>query len=631
MPHPDRTIYKPHDPGPGGRGTIRIKHAVHTEIAVMLPLPVITAIGISAVRVTYRMINHLPHTAAHQIVVCIDFLPIPFRVSRSYPHGVRIFTEEIGPVAQFPYPVSLLTDGMHPLDRRIHLAPHIVGLFLRVNRTLIVHRQVRMLFQIVIHPVRIINAARLIPQAPQNHRHVSLVTLVQPSRPVHVMPRPRRIVADAVIIRRKSVRHGTVRLQVRLIYHIDAQFVAQLQQIRIRRIVGRAHRINIIFLTELHIPLDLFRRQRITVVTARIVVIDAVQLHFTVIQIKNGAPDRHILKARPYLHTAAGHFIVQIVQHRRLRIPFLYRQILEYRFGHPVFRLHRPAFKNTVSFQNKSHFPVRIQLHAGRRPIALRCLTCLKTDIPDVPFLADPQQHIPKDAVIAEHILTLQIGAVTPAAHHRHQFIGPRMDIRSNIELRRIVGTFRIARKAAVHIQIDTACHPEEGQHMVFRTVLHLKKPAVHTHIIVLFLRLLPPRPDPMIRTDPAKALPHLLRGRNLRRLVWELVTHIHIERLRIPAKLPAGRHIQPVKLHIIRVDHFRKLTRPRIKLKVPLAVQADDLRRAVTLPGPAHSVRLLPVRIRDKITSRRKFVDLKCVKILVVRCVDPVLHTSAS
>ncbi len=178
MAHPDRTINILHDPGSGRRCTVRIEHTVHAEVAVMFPFPVIAAIGIGSVRVQDRMVHHLPDTASHQVIISINLFPVAFCITWADPHCMRIFAQKIRSVAQLPHLISFFSDLMHSPDRRIHLASHIIGFLLRMDRALIVNRKLRMFLQIIIHPVGIVNPARFISEAPHNHGHVSLVTLV---------------------------------------------------------------------------------------------------------------------------------------------------------------------------------------------------------------------------------------------------------------------------------------------------------------------------------------------------------------------------------------------------------------------------------------------------------------------
>ncbi len=224
--------------------------------------------------------------------------------------------------------------------------------------------------------------------------------------------------------------HGTVRLKIRLIHHIDSQLIAHFQQVRIRRIVGCPYRVDIIFLTQFHITLDLLGSQRIAVLTAGVMVIHPMQLYFMVIQIENRVFDHNILKANPRFHTTACNLIIQVIQYRLLGIPLCHIQVLEHGLRYLIPGNNRSSLTDSVSFQSKGDFSVRIQLHAGRCPIAVPCLLRLKTDIPDIAVITDPQQYITEDPVVAEHILTFQIGSVTPSVHHCRQLIFSLMDIR---------------------------------------------------------------------------------------------------------------------------------------------------------------------------------------------------------
>ena len=150
---------------------------------------------------------------------------------------MSVFTEKVRPVAELLYFIFLLAYLMHTLRRRIHLAGHIVGLALCVYRALVVYRKKRVVFQILVFLVCIVRAARLIAEAPHDDGRMHLVSLIHPGRAVDVMSLPLRIVAYAVIAWRQLMYVCSVGLDVRLIHDIDAKFITELKQIRVRRIV----------------------------------------------------------------------------------------------------------------------------------------------------------------------------------------------------------------------------------------------------------------------------------------------------------------------------------------------------------------------------------------------------------
>ena len=139
MRHADRPVNKPDNLGAGRGLPVRIEHTVNAEIAVMLPLAVVPSVGIGSVRMENRMVHHFPDTAAHQIIIVIDFLPVCFGIAGTHTHGVGIFTEEIRPVVEALLFSAVLADPVHLLHRWVHLAAYIIRLPFAVDSALVMH------------------------------------------------------------------------------------------------------------------------------------------------------------------------------------------------------------------------------------------------------------------------------------------------------------------------------------------------------------------------------------------------------------------------------------------------------------------------------------------------------------
>ena len=106
-----------------------------------------------------------------------------------------------------------------------------------MDGALVVDRQAREPLEVLVLLVGVVHAAGLVPEAPHDYRRMHLVALVHPGRAVNVVRLPRRIVADAVIAWRQLVDEGAVRLEICLVDDVYAELVAELQKIRIRRVV----------------------------------------------------------------------------------------------------------------------------------------------------------------------------------------------------------------------------------------------------------------------------------------------------------------------------------------------------------------------------------------------------------
>ena len=126
------------------------------------------------------MVYHLPYTAAHQVVILVDFLPVSFRVAGAYAHGMRVFAHKVRTIVKSCLSPCMLTDVMDHLDARIHLTADIIGNSLAVDRALIVNRKVRVCFEEFIHGIRIVVAAGFVSERPHDNRCIgmNLVALI---------------------------------------------------------------------------------------------------------------------------------------------------------------------------------------------------------------------------------------------------------------------------------------------------------------------------------------------------------------------------------------------------------------------------------------------------------------------
>ena len=230
MSDPDRAIDESDDLRAGGRSPVGIEKAVHTEIAVVAPLAVVSSVGVAAVLVENRVIDHLPHAAADQVVVFIDLFPVGFGIAGSHSHGVRVFAHEIGPVVELLLLAAVLAGVMDHLYGRVHLAADIISDPLAVDGALVVYGQIRAKLQVVVHRVCIVIAARLISEAPHHDRCVAvdLISLVETADPVDIVRLPFAVMADGIVGRGKLHRKCPVGLQVVLVHDIETVFVSEL-------------------------------------------------------------------------------------------------------------------------------------------------------------------------------------------------------------------------------------------------------------------------------------------------------------------------------------------------------------------------------------------------------------------
>ena len=206
---------------------------------------------------------------------------------------MSVLAEEVWSVDELLHFVCLLAYLVYLFLGRIHLARHIIGFLLGMYRALIVHRQSRELLQVIVFLVGVMCAACLVAKAPHHDRRMHLIPLIKPCRAVNVAIFPCRIIADAVVAWRKLHNVSAVRLYVCFVYYEDAELIAHLEEIWIRRIVRSPHRIYVVLLAELHITLYLFRRHVIAIRRRCIMVVNTVEFDFPVVYEELVSPNDH--------------------------------------------------------------------------------------------------------------------------------------------------------------------------------------------------------------------------------------------------------------------------------------------------------------------------------------------------
>ena len=295
----------------------------------MLPFAVVAAVGIAAIFMQHRVVHHFPNAAAHQIIEAVDFLPVILCRAGANTHGMGIFAQEIGPVVQLLLLALMLADFSHIFHAGVHLAAHIVGDALAVDDAFVMHRDGGVGFQPGIHGIGVVIAAGLVAQAPQNDAGPVFIPVVQMLNPFHIPGQPGFVRGNAVRGGRELVGEGAVGFQIVFVYDIDAVFVAQLDEQRIRGIVGGADGVDVVAFAKQNIPLNFVRGQAVAAGGAGIVVIDAPQLQLLAVQGKDIALNLYILKAHALPDNGVAKLDVKIVQRRLFRVPLLHIQMIK--------------------------------------------------------------------------------------------------------------------------------------------------------------------------------------------------------------------------------------------------------------------------------------------------------------
>ena len=631
VPDPDGPVEVTHDPGPGRWAAVRVEETVHAEVSVVGPFPVIAAVAVAAVGVEHRVIDHLPHAAAQEIVVGVDELPVGLGVAGAHAHGVGVLAEEVGPVVQRRVLAPMLGHGQHVLGLRVHLAAHVVGLSPAVDDGLVVDGQGGPGLEPAVHGVGVFGAAGLVAQGPHQDTAVpvELVPAIEPGDPVQIPGLPAGVVGDQIVARGQMVGPGAVGLQVVFVDDVEAQLLRQLQEQGIGGIVGGTDCVDVEGLAGPQVPLDLGGSQGVALHGGGIVVVDALELQLFPVEQEDVAPDLHGPEAEAFLDTAAFRLIVEIVEDGGLRVPFRHRQVLEAKLGFPVDYKRLGAAGQAVAGQGKADPGPLGGLGAHGQGVAAAAPFRLCVHVPKIRGLGDPQQHVPEDAVVPEHVLAFQIGPGTPAAHQGQQLVLPRMQEGRQVELRRVVGALGVADELPVGVELQTAGDAEEGDHVPSLLRPQLQKAAVDAHEVVLVLGRFPPGADSLIEADPGENPAHGLEGGDSRGIEGELIADVQIEGPVDAVELPAARDGHDVKAERVGIQLRGQLGGPGIEFEIPVPVQTEDLGRPVTLLQGAHGVGPLPVGIGDEIASGRELVPLMDRKAVVVFAVDLIVHGS--
>ena len=292
------------------------------------------------------MIRHLPDTAAHEIIVTVNFPPVGFHISGADAHGVGVLAHKIGAVVEpflFPPPFSHIVNHLHCW---VHLTAHVVGLPLAVNGAFVMDRQGRAGFQVIIHCVGVAIASGLVAQRPHDNGsvRVEFVALVEAGDSVQIALPPFWVVGDGVVGRRKLMGECAVGFQVVFVHDVQAVQIRQLQQKRVRGVVGSADGVNVKLFAQERVPLDFVRRHGIAVYGTAFVVVHSVELDFPAVEQKHVAFDFHGTESDLLFDAGGGRLIVNGVERGRFRVPLRHGEIFKDGGGALPLGGNRPRF-----------------------------------------------------------------------------------------------------------------------------------------------------------------------------------------------------------------------------------------------------------------------------------------------
>ncbi len=282
------------------RPVLRVEQSVAVEVAAARErFRPVAVVGIERAALCIlpaeRLVGPVPHKSALEFRILSHQLPIACEFPLRVAHGVGIFTHDERPQLR-----GVAAVAFAPVEARIHRAVNVR--LARFVRLLILHRPARVgQFDPVVGRLEVRPVARLVAQAPHNHRrvvavacHVALVALQMRQRIVRVLGQRVLAVAHAVA------------LDVSFRHEVESIAVAQVIPVRVVRVVARAHRIDVQFLHPLHVALHVGAAHHIS----------AVRFHFVPVH----ALDQHRLPVHKQLrmldlHAAKSHILPHHLRH----------------------------------------------------------------------------------------------------------------------------------------------------------------------------------------------------------------------------------------------------------------------------------------------------------------------------
>ena len=366
-----------------------------------------------------------------------------------------------------------------------------------------------------------------------------LVALDHPLHAVDQRRLPSRIVRR---IAPPPERLEAVRLEVALVDHVEPVLVAELQKARVRRIVRRSHRVDVVRLHELdvaahHILADGTPNRRIELVP-----VDPAQQHAVPVDQQQPVLDRHPPEPDRRHHALVRARHDHVVEPRQLRAPRL-----------DALEQDRLAGRDVHAQLRHQHPRAGAARHIHAQPPGPRHVVVVGVDEHIVHPANRPRQqrHRPEDPGQPPHVLVLEIGPRGPLMHPHGEHVGlPRPDL--DRELRRQPAPARRADLDAVQPRGEGRVHALEAQHRAAgpRRRDSERHPVVARRVLV---------------------------GHE-RRIDRERVTHVRVGGLPVPVQLPVRRHRQRVPRRVVEVrgHEVQRTVRPQRVAERPRAVQGQ-------------------------------------------------------
>ena len=276
--------------------------AVHAEFPVGGAVAKVAAVGKAGLSVRTRhgdaVVHILPDKPALIQRLFVGILGVVGDAAAAVAHGVAVLAHD---KRLFRVLCQKLFDVCH---RGIHLAFHIGGggVFPVPENTLVVHKAAGVgAAEVFAHLPQGLAAVALVAARPDEDGRVVFVPFQHRfGAGKHIFPPLRARTGQRPLVRavRAQLLPCAVGLQIRLPDDVQAIFIAELQKIRVVRVVAGAHGVHVVGLQVFHVPQHLFPADRAPGAAAPLVAVDAlehdalaVQKHLAVFQFKFSQTD----------------------------------------------------------------------------------------------------------------------------------------------------------------------------------------------------------------------------------------------------------------------------------------------------------------------------------------------------
>ncbi|MNG95990.1 hypothetical protein D3C79_550410 [compost metagenome] len=227
------------------------------------------------------MIAPLPDVVALNVGMAVEHLLVFAEATRAIAHGVGVFADNARLIHRE------LAEAVHLGDAGIHGAHHIHHLGIAI--LFVVHQPGRVdRLAALVHGSDVAAVAGLVAERPDDDGGVVLLGVNVALDAIHEHRLPEGVVGDAAEIADVG---KTVGLHVGLRHHEQAVLVAQLVEARIVRVVGGAHRVEVVLLHQHDIAFNTVHADRAALEVVVVVTVHPVQLEVVTVDVEEAILD----------------------------------------------------------------------------------------------------------------------------------------------------------------------------------------------------------------------------------------------------------------------------------------------------------------------------------------------------